>query len=167
MSPDSKNISLLSVTVCAFMRERLKMSHMLTHNVLSPPHYSLPRLSHPPLLPPPPICLSSLSHLLPMSPIPLSPLSHLSLISLLSSLSSLVHNITAVVRQSHSFHQRDQEWIFLGRGLLWAALPQRINHVQTLMPCYTDNGMRLVSLFLSLPLLFFPPSLVSSSFSRV
>lgn len=87
----------------------------------------------------PPICLSSLSHPL---PIPLSSLSHLSLISLLSSLSSLVHNFTAVVRQSHSFHQRDQERVFLGRGLLCTAFPQRINHVQTLMPCYTKKGMR-------------------------
>lgn len=121
-----------NITVCGFMRERKKMSHMLTHNVPSPP----------PLLPPP-------SHL---SLIPLSPSSHfshssltpshLSLISLSSGLSSLVHNFTVVVRQSHSFHQRDQERIFLGRGSLWAAFPLRINHVQTLMPCYREQAMR-------------------------
>lgn len=80
----------------------------------------------------PPICLSSLSHPLSITPIPISPASHL---SLSSSLSSLVHNFTAVIRQSHSFHQRDQELIFLGRGSLdlWAAFPLRLNHVQTLM----------------------------------
>ena len=117
------------------LREGLKISHMLTHNVVSSPKYSLPVSPSTA----PPICLSSLSHPL---PIPLSSLSHLSLISLLSSLSSLVHNFTAVVRQSHSFHQRDQERVFLGRGLLCTAFPQRINHVQTLMPCYTKKGMR-------------------------
>lgn len=76
-----------------------------------------PTLLHPSPMPPPPICLSSLSHPCPICPIPLSPLSHLSVISLGFSLSSLVHNYTALVRQTHSFHQRDQEWIFLGRGL--------------------------------------------------
>lgn len=68
-------------------------------------------------LPPPPICLSSLSHPYPICPVPLSPLSHLSVISLGFSLSSLAHNCTPLVRQTHSFHQRAQEGIFLGRAL--------------------------------------------------
>lgn len=103
--------------VHGFMREIQstclpQMSHMLTHNVLSSPRQSLPPPSHPPLFP---------THL---SLISLSPSFHYShsyltrFPSLSSSLSSLVHNFTAVIRQSHSFHQRDQELIFLGRGSL-------------------------------------------------
>lgn len=86
-----------------------------------PSRHTLTPLTRPPsrtsLLPPPPICLSSLSHSCPICPVPLSPLSHLSVIPLGFSLSSLAHNCTALVRQTHSFHQRAQEGIFLGRAL--------------------------------------------------
>lgn len=104
-------------------------------------------------LPHPSVSHPSLA-LFPISPITLSPPSHLSLISLSSSLSSLVHNFTAVVKESHSFHQSDQEWIFLGRSLLWAAFPLRINHVWPLMPCYEVKAFSS-SLFSAHTSLFF------------
>lgn len=73
-------------------------------------------------------------------PVPLSPLSHLSVISRGFSLSSLAHNCAALVRQTHSFHQRAQEGIFLGRALTEKPLLQGTNHVQTSIAPNREQG---------------------------
>lgn len=98
-----------------------------------------PRRAHHRRLPHPSVSRPSLTLVL-FVPVPLSPLSHLSVISRGFSLSSLAHNCAALVRQTHSFHQRAQEGIFLGRALTEKPLLQGTNHVQTSIPPNREQG---------------------------
>lgn len=118
------------------------MTHIPTPGVphlppLTPP--ADPRRDHHCRLPHPSVSRPSLTLVL-FVPIPLSPLSHLSVISRGFSLSSLAHNCDALVRQTHSFHQRAQEEIFLGRALTEKPLLQGTNHVQTSIAPNREQG---------------------------
>lgn len=114
------------------------------------------------LLPPPPICFSSLSHPLLIRTIPLSPLSHLSVISLSSGLSSLVHNFAALVRQSHSFHQGPRLDIFR-QGLNFGSCSAKKNPCPNIM-WHTGKGMMYNSL--RFPSLFFYLGLFAAEWQR-
>lgn len=114
------------------------------------------------LLPPPPICFSSLSHPLLIRTIPLSPLSHLSVISLSSGLSSLVHNFAALVRQSHSFHQGPRLDIFR-QGLNFGSCSAKKNPCPNIM-WHTGKGTMYNSL--RFPSLFFYLGLFAAEWQR-
>lgn len=135
------------------MTEKL-MSHKLTHNVLSSPHYPLPPVSPSTTTPPAThLSLIPLSHPLPF-------LSHPSLI-FLSSLSRPASHHLFITSQrslgSHNFHQRDQEWVFLGRALALSRLSAENTPCQNINAMLHRKKAWVLALFSLLPFsLFFP-----------